>query len=434
MRIAWTGPVGTGGGVGGMGLLMLRELLRQGVEVDLYLTTYDWEPLPIEPTPGLRIIERRSSWSWRRWYSCTKLRAFFSGLATRTLSSVLLSVRLLVQHHRHPYDAVFQLSQTELFLLGVLRRLAPPIVVHPCSHAAGELRWHRVEQAYARRSEGRRFHLTVRAWLTLRSLLQPRELAQADLVVGPSERFVSLLHQDYGVRTDKLRVLRHPVDIRRFAPGDIGPRRNPRTILFISRISARKGVSDIVELSHRLSDLSGSVRLLVVGGPTQWSDYRAHLADLNPDLAEYVGGVPSEELPGLMRAASMLLVPSRYEPGSIVTGEALACGLPVVLSDEVGPHEVVAGPHVRLHQAGNVDSLEAAVRSLLEALDRDDAGLRAAARASAEQNFAPDAVVAQLVGIIASLSGDRCSAWPSSVGVSTAAEKAAPIGLAGTGR
>lgn len=36
MRIAWTGPVGTGGGVPGMGRLLLGELLRQGVEVDLY--------------------------------------------------------------------------------------------------------------------------------------------------------------------------------------------------------------------------------------------------------------------------------------------------------------------------------------------------------------------------------------------------------------
>jgi hypothetical protein len=51
MRIACTGPVGDTGGVPGMGLLMLRELLGQGVEVELCRITHSWAPSPIEPMP-----------------------------------------------------------------------------------------------------------------------------------------------------------------------------------------------------------------------------------------------------------------------------------------------------------------------------------------------------------------------------------------------
>jgi len=94
-------------------------------------------------------------------------------------------------------------------------------------------------------------------------------------------------------------------------------------------------------------------------------------------------------------------VPSRYEPGSIVTAEALACGLPVVLSDEIGNGEVVDGPHVRTHRPGDVDGLEAAVRSLLAALDEDEPAIRAAARANAERAFAPGPIAEQLTGMIA---------------------------------
>jgi glycosyltransferase involved in cell wall biosynthesis len=386
-----------------MGMLMLRELLRQGVEVDLYLATDRTVPPPISAMPGLRVITRRSRWQWNRWYSRTKATALFSSLAARSLSGMLLSVRLLIAHRRNPYDAVFQLSQMELFLLGRLKRWAPPIVVHPCSHAAGELRWHRAEQEYALRSERRSVHLAMRAWLELRSRLQPRELAHADLVVGPSNRYVDLVHEDYGVPRSKLRVLRHPVDLERFGPSASNGSANPRTLLFISRISARKGVEDIVALSHRLADLAGSVRLLVVGGVTLWSDYSAHLADLHPGVAEYAGSVSSEEMPELMRSAAMLLVPSRYEPGSIVTGEALASGLPVVLSDEVGPSEILAGPHIRVHRAGDVDGLEAAVRSLLRDLRHDGQALRDAARADAEAHFAVRTVVGQLIDIISSV-------------------------------
>lgn len=386
-----------------MGMLMLRELLRQNVEVDVYLPR-DQTPLPPLPElPGLRIITRRSSWGWDRWYSRTASTAFFTSLIARTLNLLLLNVRLLIEHRRRKYDAVFQLSTVELFLLGTLRRWAPPIVVYPCSHAAGELRWHRAEQSYALKSERRRTHFSVRALLHLRSRLQPKQLARADLIVGPSLRFLDLVHRDYLVPRTKMKVLRHPVDLDRFSLGASDEPLPSTDLLYISRISARKGVEDIVALSHRLDDLSESVRLLVIGGTTLSSDYSAHLAGLNPRVATYVGSVPGDDIPALMRTATMLLVPSRYEPGSIVTGEALASGVPVVLSDEVGPAEVLSGRHVRIFRAGDVDELEAAVRSLLVDVGEDRDGLRRAARMDAEEHFAVETLMAHLVEMIASV-------------------------------
>jgi glycosyltransferase involved in cell wall biosynthesis len=403
LRIAWTGPIGHSGGVPEMGLLLLKELIRQGAQVDVYTPSYAWQEPPVEPMAGLRIIERRSRWRWGRWYSRTRARALLSGAGTRSLSHLILNVRLLMEHRRRPYDAVYQLSTSELFLLGRLRKLAPPIVVHPCTHAAGELRWHRSEAAYALESEGRLAHLAMRSWQGIRARLQPKELARADLVVGLSERFNELVHEDYGVPREKLRVIRTPVDLDRFHPNGGSPATEPRTVLFVSRISARKGVEDVVELSHRLSDLAGSVRLLIVGGPTQWSDYRGHLRELDPTVAEYVGHVPSEALPAMLQSASMLLIPSRYEPGSIVAAEALGCAVPVVLSTEVGNGEALRGPHVGFHAPGDVDDLERAVREMLGRIGSvEEMGIRASARANAEQAFAPAHVASELIDLLSS--------------------------------
>jgi glycosyltransferase involved in cell wall biosynthesis len=390
-----------------MGLLVLKELLRQNVEVDLYITQYGSE-LPIDPTPGLRVIAYNSRWQADRWYSRTELQKLFGGLASRSVGIALLSMRLLIEHRRKPYDAAYQISQPELLLLGRLRRYGPPIVVHPGTHAAGELRWHRAEQKYALRSERRSFHMLSRGWLALRAWLQAKDFARADLVVGLSDRFNELVHKDYGVPRAKQQVVRTPVDLERFNPASpcSGQRLSNgevHKLLFISRISTRKGVEEIVALSHRLADLSGSVRLLVIGESTQWSDYRPSLADLHPGVAEYIGGMASANLPELMRSSAMLLVPSRYEPGSLVTAEALGCGLPVVLSDEVGNAEVVDGPHARVHRAGDVDSLETAVRSMLAAIEANRGAVRAAARENAEREFAVSTVVANLIDTIASL-------------------------------
>jgi glycosyltransferase involved in cell wall biosynthesis len=418
VRIAWTGPVAPGAGVPAMGLLMLEELLRQGVEVDLYTPRYSFESSPLETQPGLRIIERRTGWRWGRWYSRTKALALFSGSLCRTISYATLSLRLLAEHRRRPYDAIYQLSMTELFFVGWLRRLAPPIVVHPCTHHGGELRWHRAEQSYALAAEHRFTHMLMRGYLKLRSRVQPAELGRADLVLGLSDRFNELLHADYGVPIDKLSVVRTPVDLTRFTPGGPTSADRRRTLLYISRISARKGVDEIIQLSHRLADQAESVRLVVIGGATQWSDYRKHLERLNPDVAEYLGGMANEDLPALLRSATMLLVPSAYEPGSIATAEALACGLPVVLSDEVGNGEVVQGPHVRFHRPGDVDGLEAAVRSLLQAMEHDGPALRAAARANAEEEFSPHRIVAQLIELLASSAGPSTFEDPDRSGVS----------------
>src|ERR1700757_5192438 len=110
MRIAWTGPVGAGGGVPGMGTLILEEMLAQGVEVDLYLPLVGAERPPIKPSPRLRVIEHRSHWKWNTWYSRSKAGQILTSLGARTLCNVLLSVRLLREHRRRRYDAVYQLS------------------------------------------------------------------------------------------------------------------------------------------------------------------------------------------------------------------------------------------------------------------------------------------------------------------------------------
>jgi len=151
------------------------------------------------------------------------------------------------------------------------------------------------------------------------------------------------------------------------------------------------------------------VRLVVIGGTTLWSDYSTHLTELNPETSEYLGGVAGDLIPDIMQNAAMLLVPSRYEPGSIVTGEALASGLPVVLSDEVGPSEVVIGPHVRVHRAGDLDDLEDSVRSLLKAIEADQPGLRRAARANAEAVFSSVEIVSQLIAILATAAAQPTS-------------------------
>jgi glycosyltransferase involved in cell wall biosynthesis len=236
--------------------------------------------------------------------------------------------------------------------------------------------------------------------LAARSRRQRRDVRVADLVIALSRRFGELLCLDYGISPERVRVVPYPIDLDRFSPGSQTKTlpSEPQTILFISRMSVRKGVEMVVALSHRLSDLSGQVRIKAFGGETLWSRYTPLLDGLNPDLASYRGPIDNIDLAELYRHADMLVQPSHYEPFALTVGEALATGLPVVASDEVGAAEDVDRRCCNVFPSGDLDAFEQAVRALVARLQTPQrARIKALARSEAERLYAPPCVTAQLV-------------------------------------
>jgi glycosyltransferase involved in cell wall biosynthesis len=171
-------------------------------------------------------------------------------------------------------------------------------------------------------------------------------------------------------------------------------------MLYVARISVRKGLEQIVELSRRLDDLHGQVQIDVIGDRTQWSDYRGHLKDLNPRTSRYAGGLNHDKVMAEYERADLLLLPSLYEPGGLVVGEALSRGLAAVVSDEVGSGEPVDEEVCRKFPAGNVDAFERQVRRMIDDLRARRPALRAAARRQAIEHFAPDRVAGQLMELL----------------------------------
>jgi glycosyltransferase involved in cell wall biosynthesis len=348
---------------------------------------------PVHHTTSFKVLGR------------SPLLMFVWGQTRRAIAQRRLATRMVDEHRLKPYDAVYQFSQPELLTLRSRRTKLPPIVVHPEVHAAGELAWHRREDALVRRSESRARTAAVRGMLAVRSMLQGRDLRSVAAVICPSATFARQLARDYQVPDQNLHVVPNPIDLERFAPG--APSRRPREILFVSRMSVRKGVEMVVELSHRLDDLAGDVRIVVIGDMSMWSDYRPLLASLNGRVAEYRGYVDPSELSVLLGGASLLVQPSHYEPFALTVGEALACGTPVVISDSVGAGEWLDESCAAIFPAGDADGFEAAVRSMLARLDESEDALRASARSAAERSFAPDDVARAAAKVVRGVAGGR---------------------------
>jgi glycosyltransferase involved in cell wall biosynthesis len=161
-------------------------------------------------------------------------------------------------------------------------------------------------------------------------------------------------------------------------------------------VVARKGIETVVEVARLLARRGEAVRIRVVGGPSLWSDYTSLLDDLPADTAEYVGAVDPAEVPAQIAASDLLLAPSRYEPFALTVAEALASGLPVIGTSEVGAIEGVARSVVTEVAPGDAGAMADAILAMIERLRADPTGVRTTARAEAQRLFAPEVICEQV--------------------------------------
>jgi glycosyltransferase involved in cell wall biosynthesis len=269
-----------------------------------------------------------------------------------------------------------------------------PLVIHPQTHIAGELRWLIAERRLAFASQPRYIFFANLALMSLRALVQRVRIQRASLLICISSVFRDHIVRDYHFPREATVVIPNPVRLERFTATD-RPVGEPPIVLVLGRISLRKGIEDVVALAHELQRRGTEVRIRIVGGPTLWSDYTKLLDDL-PDNAEYVGSRPAAQIPEEIAGSDILLQASKYEPFGLTVAEALAAGVPVVATSEVGAIENVDGSVVESVAPGDVMGMATAVTTMLERLRARPEQIRATARAEAERLFASSVVSRQI--------------------------------------
>ncbi|WP_161494599.1 glycosyltransferase family 4 protein [Caulobacter sp. B11] len=159
-----------------------------------------------------------------------------------------------------------------------------------------------------------------------------RELAEyeaADAITVPSE-FVRRSFIAEGVSPDKVHKVPYGSNIDAFFPSG-GPPKDSFEVLFVGGISLRKGVPDLFSAFELLRH--PRKRLTIVGSPTSETPLITRLA---PDGVRFVGHLSSANLKDIMSRSHVMVLPSVEEGLALVMGEALACGCPVVASENTG--------------------------------------------------------------------------------------------------
>jgi glycosyltransferase involved in cell wall biosynthesis len=155
-----------------------------------------------------------------------------------------------------------------------------------------------------------------------------------------------------GIAPGRLHVVPSRVDTAHFDPAQWAARRrqwrsawgwsNNPVVVFVGRLVAHKAVDDILSAWPLILGQYPQARLLLVGDGPLEDELKGQAADLGlADTVRFFGPADFGEVPGLLAAGDVFLSPSLDEGMPRTLLEAMAMGLPAVVTDVGGNAEVV---------------------------------------------------------------------------------------------
>jgi glycosyltransferase involved in cell wall biosynthesis len=142
----------------------------------------------------------------------------------------------------------------------------------------------------------------------------------------------------------------------------------PSDLIYIGRLIEGKGIDTILRAVAVLKQKGRIVKLAIVGG----GPIHARLEDLARDLSiseqiKFWGTVPNEQLVRCLKGSKILLLCSDTYPEGfgIVIAESMACGKPVIVSDQLPLIETAGAGGLSVPRA-DPQALAGAIELLLD--------------------------------------------------------------------
>ncbi|HEX7679131.1 MAG TPA: glycosyltransferase family 4 protein, partial [Thermoanaerobaculia bacterium] len=165
----------------------------------------------------------------------------------------------------------------------------------------------------------------------------------------------------------------------RFAAGErermrksLGIRADQIVFVFSGKLVERKDPMTLLRAYEQMTDRGHAV-ILFLGDGVLREPIQSYAREHELDGLRFAGFVNQSELPRYYGLADVFVLPSTYEPRGAVINEAMACGLPVIVTDRCGSigDIVLEGENAFVYPAGDDGALAAVMTRIAS-----DAALR----------------------------------------------------------
>ncbi|HXS27017.1 MAG TPA: glycosyltransferase family 4 protein [Steroidobacteraceae bacterium] len=359
--------------IGGVELMVARlsaELARTGLDVRV-ITRQTQPPSAPEERIGSVSIRRLAPGGvlkGRGWRAAPPLLAFFARL----------SFALVRDARRYDVLIVSGMKTIPLVAVPLGRVLGKPSIVRV--ESTNEL-----DEPGFGEQPGRRRGPLGRLANRFFERLQRAALIRADSVIALSGALEKRLLQK-GVQASRICQIPNAIDLRSFSPATALERealreqlslpRGATLMIYVGRLSRAKGVDLLVRMWPRISARHPDLHLLIAGEGRDSHD------DCEAEMREQLrSGLPGHERVRMLgpidrvhlylKASDLYILPSHFEGFSIAIIEALASGLPALLTPVGSVPELIRdGENGFIFAAQDGDALAAAVDVAVAARER----------------------------------------------------------------
>lgn len=198
----------------------------------------------------------------------------------------------------------------------------------------------------------------------------------------------------FGVPEEKISIVPYAVDNARFmAQSAMSPQERQAiraqwgvgdktpVVLYASKLQQRKHPDSVVLAAQSLEADGADLAVVIAGSGDLEEKLRTMLKE-GPRRSRMLGFINQSELPRVLGAADVFLLPSEEEPWGLIVNEAMCAGLPVIVGDKLGSARdlVRPGENGALVPAGDARAIAAALHPILQ-----DAALRTAMSARSRE-------------------------------------------------
>jgi UDP-glucose:(heptosyl)LPS alpha-1,3-glucosyltransferase len=224
-----------------------------------------------------------------------------------------------------------------------------------------------------------------RRYREMRIIEQRQHAREEALIVAVSAMVRRHFDKIHGIDPDRLRIIPNGVDVMRFSPrrrlesraerrAALGLTPNETMFLLLAHNLRLKNADTLIRAAGLLASGGAKIRVIIAGG-RKVEEWR-RLA-IRCGVGDRVTLLPPVSDPmELYAAADVYAQPTWYDPCSLVTLEAWACGLPVITTRFNGAAELLpkAGAELLLDDPGDSSALAALMRILVDPAAREAHG------------------------------------------------------------
>ncbi len=196
------------------------------------------------------------------------------------------------------------------------------------------------------------------------------------LAIGSANR---AFYRALGVADEKISLLPYTIDNARFTRDARlsaqeqaavrerhGIAADRPAILYVSKLQRRKHPDDLLRAAQKLAAEGLDFDLVLAGNGEMLDELKAMAAASGVNVV-FPGFINQSEMPRLLGACDVFVLPAQNEPWGLIVNEAMCAGLPIVISKELGCAKDLLEPGANGFgvEALDVDGLATALRRLL---------------------------------------------------------------------